>query len=186
MTVNQGNQLFIRCSFCTWKESPLEALFPGSIEYELIQYEFSDRVKTSVHCVPEDYQTYRLGKVVWPSAKCLGDFAPSNADVLTDKSLVELGSGTGFFGLTAAHICSRVVLTDNVKNVVTLLRENVNFNFPNSAHIQTAKLAWGMGIVEFTKEHRVAGTIPNVSCAHIQTAKLACGKGHVEFHKAGD
>ena len=163
MTVNQGNQLFTRCSFFTCKESPLEALFPGSIEYELIQYEFSDEVKTSVHCVPEENcQTYRLGKVVWPSAKCLGDFAPSNADVFTDKSLVELGSGTGFFGLTAAHICSRVVLTDNVKNVVTLLRKNVNFNFPNSAHIQTAKLAWGKGIDEFTKEHGlfdiVAGT----------------------------
>ena len=150
MTVNQGNQLFTRCSFFTCKESPLEALFPGSIEFELIQYEFSDEVKTSVHCVPEENcQTYRLGKVVWPSAKCMGDFAPSNADVFTDKSLVKLGSGTGFFGLTAAHICSRVVLTDNS-------------NFPNSAHIQTAKLAWGKGIDEFTKEHGlfdiVAGT----------------------------
>ena len=124
LTVNQGNQLFTRWSFFTCKESPLEALSPGSIEYELIQYELSDEVKTSVHCVPEENcQTYRLGKVVWPSAKCLGDFAPNNADLLTDKSLVELDSGTGLCGLTAAHNCSRVVLTDNVKDVVTLLRK---------------------------------------------------------------
>ena len=72
---------------------------------------------------------------MWPSAKYLGDFALSNANVFTDKSLVELDSGTGLCGLTAAHNCSRVVLTDNVKDVVTLLRKNVNFNFRNSAHI---------------------------------------------------
>jgi hypothetical protein len=72
-----------------------EALSLGSIE--LIQFEFSDEVKTSGHCVPEENcRTYRLGEVMWPSAKCLGNFAPSNADVFTDKSLVELGSGTGF------------------------------------------------------------------------------------------
>ena len=160
LPVNQGNQLFTRCSFFTCKESPL-ALSLGSIE--LIQYEFSDEVKTSVHCVPEENcQTYRLGEVMWPSAKCLGDFALRNADVFTDKSLVELDSGTGLCGLNAAHNCSRVVLTDNVKDVVTLLRKNVNSNFRNSAHIQTAKLAWGKGIDEFTKEHGlfdiVAGT----------------------------
>jgi len=62
------------------------------------------------------------------------------------SSILELGAGTGLAGLTAAMLsrdASRVVLTDNNRYVLELLRRNIDANFAHTPRESVGPLRVG-------------------------------------------
>jgi predicted nicotinamide N-methyase len=78
--------------------------------------------------------TYGTGACVWPAAMVLLKYMEhqtsanaSNSIVVKDKTVVDLGSGTGVTSIAAALLgASRVICTDGCDRVVQLARENIN------------------------------------------------------------
>lgn len=111
---------------------------------------------------PEDATGATAGGGLWASAPVLVDWlcmgeppsASSSAstsnvrttrrdDWLKGKSVVELGSGSGFVGLALAKLgASRVLLTD-LPQKLPLLRRNVVANGGGALPVDTAPLVWG-------------------------------------------
>ena len=112
--------------------------------------------------------TYGTGATVWPASVVLIKYLEKNASaVLTDKTVVELGAGTGVASIAAAYLgASRVVCTDGVDSVVRLAAENVR-NVDSDVvvvddkamgksnrlpiPIETSKYMWGQGGIGIDK-----------------------------------
>jgi len=71
-----------------------------------------------------------LHKVMWPSAVILARWIMSNRLLLSNKSIMELGSGCGLTGLVAAFaVCnSKVIQTDVSDVVLDNLQRNIELN----------------------------------------------------------
>jgi predicted nicotinamide N-methyase len=93
--------------------------------------------------------TYGTGATVWPASMVLLKYLEKHPGLVENKSVVDLGAGTGVTSLAAA-ICGaeRVICTDGIASVVNLARDNVD-----SAHlvgidkkrIEVAEYWWGSG-----------------------------------------
>lgn len=66
---------------------------------------------------------------VWPSALFLAEFLAHCSSFIQDKRVLELGSGVGLAGLTAAvHGAKSVIITDKEKAAVDLVERNAEAN----------------------------------------------------------
>ncbi|XP_027183049.1 protein-lysine methyltransferase METTL21D-like [Coffea eugenioides] len=86
------------------------------------------------------------GSWIWDAAVVLSNWISARAHQLdydlSDKTVLELGAGTGLPGLTAARLgASRVVLTD-IKPLIPLLEKNVEVNGLGD-RVLACQLAWG-------------------------------------------
>lgn len=74
------------------------------------------------------------GLNVWESALALGDWAIEHKSVFRDKSVLELGAGTGLSSLIISKFCSpkSVYISDGNDKVIDNLIENVAINFQKS------------------------------------------------------
>ena len=63
------------------------------------------------------------GKRLWEAGIVLSRFLAENPELLKGKSVLEVGSGCGVAGISAAKLCkpARVVLTDYTEEVLDLL-----------------------------------------------------------------
>lgn len=87
------------------------------------------------------------GDSVWAGTMCLLQWLcePENRPLFEGKSVLELGSGTGFIGLSLAQLgASRVVLTD-LPQQLPLLRSNIALNEETSNIVSASALPWGEG-----------------------------------------
>ncbi|EPS59615.1 hypothetical protein M569_15191, partial [Genlisea aurea] len=88
------------------------------------------------------------GSVMWDSGIVLGKFlehsVESKAIHFQGKKVVELGSGCGLVGLTAAYLGGEVILTDQ-HSMLRLLRKNVESNLDGNIRgsATVAELTWG-------------------------------------------
>lgn len=87
----------------------------------------------------------RTGAYVWPGGVALARYLSRSPDIVRGKSVVELGSGTGVGGLSAAWSGARhVVLTDGSPAVLdTVTRRNARSNAPPGSRVDIARLRWG-------------------------------------------
>jgi predicted nicotinamide N-methyase len=70
--------------------------------------------------------TYGTGATVWPASMVLLKYLEKHPLKVKDKSVVDLGAGTGVTSLAAAVLgARRVVCTDGIESVVKLAQENV-------------------------------------------------------------
>ncbi len=98
------------------------------------------------------------GVRVWESAPYLVRFLERNSERLVKgRSVLELGSGTGAVGLTAAALGARSVLLSDIDSTATLatdrgweqrsmlaaLEDNVALNSSRTAGVSVAELRWG-------------------------------------------
>lgn len=76
------------------------------------------------HNFPKDLQ----GLFLWPASEAMAEFSLQNAHLFANKKVVEIGSGTGLFGLAIASVRpspEKVLLTDGCQASVDLLEMNV-------------------------------------------------------------
>lgn len=78
------------------------------------------------------------GLAVWSGEDVARYFIRQRMNVLCDKSVWELGAGTGIFGMTAIALGTRqVILTDGDSTALTNLRENIKRNINCCLGIKT-------------------------------------------------
>ncbi|NWI89142.1 EF2KT methyltransferase, partial [Pitta sordida] len=70
------------------------------------------------------------GLITWEAALHLSEWAMENPEVFTDRTVLELGSGIGFTGITICKTCqpSTFVFSDCHPCVLRQLRENIRLN----------------------------------------------------------
>lgn len=63
----------------------------------------------------------------------LADWALCNTDIFYKKTVLELGSGVGFTGITIAKFCQPrcILLSDCHADVLNAVEENIAINFPS-------------------------------------------------------
>jgi len=87
-----------------------------------------------------------IGNVVWDAGFVMSKYLEDHyGKKLRDKNVIELGSGTGIVGITAALQGAKVILTDKNDPVLDLLSANVESIFvDDSSNIPSVrKLEWG-------------------------------------------
>ncbi|EME45797.1 hypothetical protein DOTSEDRAFT_128023 [Dothistroma septosporum NZE10] len=87
----------------------------------------------------------------WEAALHLGSYllTPAGRDIIRDKSILELGAGTGFLAILAAkHLQAKhVTTTDGDEGVVEALKENFFLNsLDDEQKILASVLRWGRGL----------------------------------------
>lgn len=104
------------------------------------------------------------GLRTWEAALFLGKYLKSNSDssLIGDKTVLELGSGTGLVSILCARELQarRVVCTDGDEGVVDAIKVNVFLNgLEHSNKIEAAVLRWGhfLRIEEFEEDFAVKG-----------------------------
>ena len=86
------------------------------------------------------FQTDTTGFKIWDAGRALS--AVLSEEPLTGKRVLELGSGTGVGGLTAAAAGAVVCLTDGSKAMLPLLRANAESN-GLSDRVSVHRMRWG-------------------------------------------
>jgi len=94
--------------------------------------------------------TYGTGATVWPAAMVLIKYLEQNQEIIQDKKVVDLGTGTGVTSIASAVLGAKTIIcTDGEESVVALARENINHASkqmaPLSATINVQKYWWGDG-----------------------------------------
>ncbi|XP_055843955.1 protein-lysine N-methyltransferase EEF2KMT [Episyrphus balteatus] len=71
------------------------------------------------------------GLCSWQASLALADWLLHNPNVVQDKSVIELGSGTGLCGFIISKCCKakEVILTDGSPKVIDILNTNRDLNF---------------------------------------------------------
>lgn len=93
--------------------------------------------------------TYGTGATVWPASMVLLKYLEKHPDIVRNKTVVDLGAGTGVTSLAAAILgADRVVCTDGIASVVKLAKDNVQsaqlVNI-NKKRIEVTEYWWGSG-----------------------------------------
>lgn len=85
----------------------------------------------------------------WEASLHLASYLLSQQDLIWDKSIMELGAGTGLLAILAAkHLGARhVTATDGDEGVIDALKENLFLNgLDDSKKVITSILRWGHGL----------------------------------------
>ncbi|XP_078600411.1 protein N-lysine methyltransferase METTL21A-like [Branchiostoma floridae x Branchiostoma japonicum] len=136
------------------------------------QHQSPELTKETFHVAGKDLQIYKApkfdsgvsgtfltGQSLWPSAKVLALYLTLIAETVKSAcGVLELGSGPGLVGLTAARLAAdtdgTVILTDHEERVLQITRMNIAANFPSQPDTpRCAHLSWGENVEEFRKQH---------------------------------
>jgi len=97
-------------------------------------------IKQKFYCSPDT-----IGWTVWDGSLVLSKYLEKNFQegYFKNKRVIEIGSGCGLVGISAALLGANVVLTD-MASVLEILQENVNINLPNpKGNVAVKELLWG-------------------------------------------
>lgn len=87
-------------------------------------------------------QSNDSGALIWDAGNVLSEYLSCNAAQVSGKRILELGSGTGVVGLTAASLgAADVILTDKPE-LMQLLEQNIEANDLTS-NARATPLLWG-------------------------------------------
>ncbi|KAJ0977980.1 hypothetical protein J5N97_013454 [Dioscorea zingiberensis] len=94
-------------------------------DYQLTTFNFGPHVLNllCLHSASTDYDL--TGQIVWPGAVLLNNYLSQNAEILEERSVIELGSGVGITGILCSRFCHKVVLTDHNEEVLEILKKNI-------------------------------------------------------------
>ncbi|KAJ3698118.1 hypothetical protein LUZ61_001823 [Rhynchospora tenuis] len=125
----------------------LDSSFFVDRSYELTEFTFGSN-SLQLLCLRSASTDYDLtGQLVWPGAVLMNNYLSNHAEILSGRSVIELGSGIGITGILCSRFCKEVVLTDHNDEVLEIIRKNIeleaskrNQNLPG---LTAEKLEWG-------------------------------------------
>ncbi|KAJ4763065.1 Protein-lysine methyltransferase METTL21B [Rhynchospora pubera] len=125
----------------------LDSSFFVDRNYELTEFTFGSN-SLQLLCLRSASTDYDLtGQLVWPGAVLMNNYLSNHAEILSGRSVIELGSGIGITGILCSRFCKEVVLTDHNDEVLEIIRKNIeleasrrNQNLPG---LTAKKLEWG-------------------------------------------
>lgn len=138
--------------------SPM-ALVPYSPPQTLAKFHQTERNFTFVGKtlkIAQDWNEGGVAAVVWDAAIVLGQYLEKRKPLIQNKTVIELGAGTGLVGMVAALLGGNVIITDRQKAL-----KYINTNVENNAdvlsklHIKVADLTWGQSISDFEAPYDV-------------------------------
>lgn len=85
-----------------------------------------------------------IGWQLWDASQHLASIVADNSELVTDRTVLELGAGCGLCGLTAAAVGARSVLLTDTALVVPSLQEAIDRNrhVTGSCPVRSAVLDW--------------------------------------------
>lgn len=106
----------------------------------------------------QDWDHQGVAGVVWDAAVVLSTYIEQHSDRFRNKTVIELGAGTGLVGIVAALVGGHVVITDR-ETVIDSLLANVNKNLlPNEiVNVSVKALNWGVNLHNFSQFDVVLG-----------------------------
>ncbi|XP_078663095.1 protein N-lysine methyltransferase METTL21A-like [Branchiostoma floridae x Branchiostoma belcheri] len=91
-----------------------------------------------------------VGYKVWHAGEAFCEYLDGGKLDLVDKTILELGAGTGIVGIVASLMGADVTLTD-LREVLWNLEENVRRNTEGCRHTpKVQELTWGKGLDRFS------------------------------------
>ncbi|XP_040416657.1 protein N-lysine methyltransferase METTL21A isoform X1 [Cygnus olor] len=98
----------------------------------------------------QDWQRLGVAAVVWDAAVVLCTYLEMGSVDLRDRSVIELGAGTGLLGIVATLLGARVTITDR-EAALEFLESNVQANLPSELHPRAVvkELTWGKDLGNF-------------------------------------
>ncbi|KAM7254186.1 hypothetical protein ACFE04_031868 [Oxalis oulophora] len=109
------------------------------------QFDISGDQKLLIHELDDSFDSVTgrplTGSWVWDSALILSQWIHTHLD-FTNKSVLELGSGTGLPGLTAAQLGARRVVLTDIGALVPGMLKNVEANRLGE-RVEVRELMWG-------------------------------------------
>ncbi|CAD5124134.1 DgyrCDS12435 [Dimorphilus gyrociliatus] len=101
----------------------------------------------------QDWQSIGIAAVLWDSAIVLGEYLHKNPDLVRNKSIIEVGAGTGLPGMIACRLdAAEVVLTDR-SLALDSLKKNVEVNSLNESIISVRELEWGVNLKDYDNHY---------------------------------
>ncbi|KAI2465410.1 FAM86A protein [Annulohypoxylon bovei var. microspora] len=100
------------------------------------------------------------GLRTWEAALHLGQFLSTNPSIIRDKTVLELGAGTGYLSILCAKFLAptTVIASDGSDDVVANLPENFFLNgLQESEMIRAMDVKWGHALVGTEDEHWNSG-----------------------------
>ncbi|KOB68255.1 Methyltransferase-like protein 21D [Operophtera brumata] len=153
-------------------------LFPREIDIEvcLKTLKIYQKIEGDVNCV------------VWDAslvlAKYLETMSSQKSEFLSGIKVLELGSGLGVVGLTAATLGAQVTLTD-LPEALSLLRLNINENKQKissmGGYAIAESLVWGDNSSELVKEKRLWESFYEKISDHFLMEKIPEEQQHTNF-----
>ncbi|KFP02499.1 Protein N-lysine methyltransferase METTL21A, partial [Calypte anna] len=98
----------------------------------------------------QDWRRLGVAAVVWDAAVVLCAYLEMGGVDLRDRSVIELGAGTGLLGIVATLLGARVTITDRAV-ALELLESNVQANLPPELRPRAVvkELTWGKDLGNF-------------------------------------
>lgn len=113
-----------------------------------------DSISVNLLCIHQSNQFVAkfVPRVVWPSAVSISEWlaridkSEIFHNLFSDKSVIELGSGTGLAGIVLGKCTAapkRIILTDCDDSSIKILKKNAINNPGNCGKVDVMKLLWG-------------------------------------------
>lgn len=81
--------------------------------------------------------------VAWPTAPRLARYLCEHPHLVRDRSVLELGSGLGLVGATAAALGARLVVLTDCGVALPILQRNQALLHDDGVHVEVAQVNWG-------------------------------------------
>ncbi|XP_067844187.1 protein N-lysine methyltransferase METTL21A isoform X1 [Heptranchias perlo] len=100
--------------------------------------------------IRQDWKQLGVAAVVWDAAIVLCTYLELGAIQLRDRTVIELGAGTGLVGIVAALLGADVTLTDR-EVALQFLESNLRENIPpdQRTRARVRELSWGVNLRQF-------------------------------------
>ncbi|XP_062434744.1 protein N-lysine methyltransferase METTL21A [Rhea pennata] len=100
--------------------------------------------------IEQSWAQQGVAAVVWDAAVVLCAYLEAGSVDLRERTVIELGAGTGLLGIVAALLGARVTVTDRAA-ALALLESNVRANLPPELQPRAAvkELTWGKDLGGF-------------------------------------
>ncbi|XP_072117406.1 protein N-lysine methyltransferase METTL21A [Mobula birostris] len=100
--------------------------------------------------IRQNWKQLGVAAVVWDAAIVLCTYLEMGVIQLRDRTVIELGAGTGLVGIVAALLGANVTITDRevaLQFLESNVRDNIPHDLQNMAWIR--ELAWGVNLCQF-------------------------------------